>query len=76
MNAYGMELYAEIRLEQAREDAATRRLLKAARAGTEPPWWLRRWLRLDPRRCGRPPGSARGKRPDERVLTAARRGGP
>jgi hypothetical protein len=47
MNAYGMELYAEIRLEEAREDAATRRLLKSARAGTEPPWWLRRWLRLD-----------------------------
>jgi hypothetical protein len=47
MNAYGMELYAATRLEQAREDAATRRLLRAARAGTEQPSRWRRWLRLD-----------------------------
>ena len=47
MNAYGMELYAEVRLEQAREDAATRRLLRAARAGNEQPSRWRRWLPLD-----------------------------
>jgi hypothetical protein len=45
MNAYGMELYAEGRLEQAREEAATRRLLRAARAGYEQPSRWRRWLR-------------------------------
>jgi hypothetical protein len=47
MNAYGMELYAQVRLEQAREDAATRRLLRAARAGSGQPSLWRRWLGLD-----------------------------
>jgi hypothetical protein len=46
MNAYGMELYAETRLEQAREDAETRRLLRAARASSEQPSGWRHWLRL------------------------------
>ena len=46
MNPYGMELYAETRLEQAREDAAIRRLLKATRADNEQPSRLRRWFRL------------------------------
>jgi phage terminase large subunit-like protein len=49
MNPYGMEIYAEARLEQAREAAATRRLLRAARAGSEQPSTWRRWLRLDGR---------------------------
>ena len=49
MNAYGMEVYAEVRLQQAREGAATRRLLRAARAGSEQPSRWRRWLRLDGR---------------------------
>ena len=49
MNPYDMENYAETRLEQAREDAATRRLIRAARAGIEqPPMW-RRLLRFDGR---------------------------
>jgi hypothetical protein len=46
MNPYGMEIYAETRLEQARESAATRRLLRAARADSEQPSTWRRWLRL------------------------------
>jgi len=53
MNAYGMEVYAEVRLEQAREAAATRRLLRASRAGNEQPSRWRRWLRLDRVATGR-----------------------
>jgi hypothetical protein len=49
MNAYGMELYAQTRLEQAHEDADIRRLLRVARAGTNEPSRWRRWLRLDRR---------------------------
>lgn len=49
MHPYDMEIYAETRLEQAREDAATRRLIRAARAGIEQPSTWRRWLRLDGR---------------------------
>jgi hypothetical protein len=53
MNVYDMEVYAEVRLEQAREDAATRRLIRAARAGIEQqPMW-RRLLRFDGRRATR-----------------------
>jgi len=49
MNVYDMEVYAEVRLEQAREGAAIRRLLRAARADTEqPPMWPR-LLRFDGR---------------------------
>jgi hypothetical protein len=47
MNAYGMELYAATRLEEARKDAATRRLVRTARGRTEGPSRWRRWLRLD-----------------------------
>ena len=65
MNPYGMELYAETRLEQAREDAAIRRLLKATRRDSEEPSRLRRWLRLDHRnaaaRNARPLASASAK---------------
>jgi phage terminase large subunit-like protein len=53
MNTYGMELYAQVLLEQAREDADARRLLRAARADTERPSTWRRWLRLDRRSTGR-----------------------
>jgi len=53
MNAYGMELYAQTRLEQAHEDADIRRLLRAARAGNDKPSRWRRWLRLDRRDAGR-----------------------
>lgn len=49
MNPYGMEIYAETRLEQAREAAATRRLLRAARSGNEQPSRWRRWFRPDRR---------------------------
>jgi hypothetical protein len=49
MNAYDMEVYAEVRLQQARDDAATRRLLRAAGAGSEQSSRWRRWLRLDGR---------------------------
>jgi hypothetical protein len=47
MNAYGMELYAETRLQQAHEEADIRRLLRTARSGTEQPSRWRHWLRLD-----------------------------
>jgi hypothetical protein len=53
MNAYGMEVYAEVRLEQAREEAATRRLVRSARAGNEQPSRWRPWLRLDRGATGR-----------------------
>ena len=61
MDMYGMEIYAETRLAQRREEADIRRLLRAARAAAEGDgsaervgaWW-RRWLR---------PGTARPSSP-------------
>ena len=56
MDMYGMEIYAETRVAERRDDADIRRLLRAARAPEtdgSAAWW-RRWLR---------PGTARPSTP-------------
>jgi phage terminase large subunit-like protein len=53
MNVYDMELYAQTRLDQAREDADIRRFLRAARARTNQPSRWRQWSRLGRRGAGR-----------------------
>jgi hypothetical protein len=59
MNAYGMELYAQIRPEQRREETDIRRLLRAARPESTGGSWRRRWLRLG------------GSRPSARLAEAS-----
>jgi hypothetical protein len=49
MNANDMEIYAQTRREQVREDADIRRMLRAARVGSEQPSRWRHWMRLDRR---------------------------